>query len=385
MSTTLLAPPRANALSQDENWLTVVTNIPRPQAGYLLITVSGSPSPGQIIRLIIEGEELEFTFIGTPNNSGLQLRTQPNGTNLEEYRDILIDDFRANERIATEFDILADDSGANPAIRLVYKVIPGNTIQGFEQADNITAAFIPTLFNQNHVNHFCKLHVYREGDTRPMVVLQGAYDNQRRCHFNLAGLFQRQLQLPVGSSMYPFIDGITNYTFQLPEGLTKYYLWHADSYGQPAVTERLQKQGPYYAIPGGSSGRSRLIWGTGRYQLCHSYIIDQSLTEFWKPVTIDQPDWAYFYSISPLEGATMSLTARIYYSNGVIRTLPIPEVQDVTPAPNTLYLFPSGPQQLGLSRDPLYATQTMVRYEFIIDVATVGQAKINYRILDDCQ
>lgn len=383
MSSTLLVPPRTQSLSQDDIWLTLQTDIPRPTAGFVLISVSGSPTAGQFFRLVIQGEELEFTFATTPNNSGLQLSTNPGLTNTE-YRDLLIDDLLGNEKIATQFKVTPDGSNN---IRLTYQVIPGLIIQVVSNTVGIAATYFVASYDEQYLNLFAKIHVYRTQDIQPYVTLQAAYNSERKAQFNLAGLFTEQLELPSGNSMYPLNLLVRPYEIATPAGPTAYYVRHADSYGQPPTTERLKKAGPFHVVPGGSSGNSRRLWGSGvRYQLCHSYLIDQSLSQFWKPVTETQPDWVYWYVVNPFSGDDVLAQAVIYYSDGTTETIPVGNSPAMAIEAKKLYSFPSGPQQVGLNTAPSWATKTATRYEFQI-VKSSGEVytKIGYRLLPDCQ
>ena len=387
MASDLLNQPKRNFLSQDDNWFSLRTNIPRPSAGFVLISISGNPAADTFFRLTIEGEEVEFTFATTPNLSGLQLHRRPAGSTLLEYRDLLIDDFRANERISDDFQIIPSGTPVAPEIRLVYKVVPGAVIAVAGSAVGFDAVFFQAQYNEDYLNLFGKVHVYEADGIKPLVKLRAAYAADRKAWFNMAGIFQKELGLPTETSLLSIFPG-SNFEYEVhePEGVTEYYLWHADSYGNPPTTERLEKEGPFYTVPGGSSGISRGFWGIGGYQLCHAYFAERSFSQFVKPITASQPDWMYLYISDHEDGTTIIPRLVITYSDGTIDSLDVPTSEAFVPEEKKLYCFPSGPKQIYLEGAPNWATKTATRYEFqIVRSDDVVMAKLGYKLMTDCQ
>jgi hypothetical protein len=348
MAITILTPPRSPALSLDDNYIVVQTNIPTATArpGFL---ISGTSADGDVLNLRWGNTLVQTTFATAPDNTGLQLRAAAGQTE-SDYLAQLVEGMYAIPAIEAAFLIEQRDDGVRLTLRgaltgALLATSSGVSVAIFGSAE---AAQYPGLS--------AFISVYQEGIVAPIGRFAADYDRDGVTDFNLASLFEIEVGLPPVSDL----GGLAGYTVSQPTGYAEYYLRYADRYGRPPQPETLTKSPTYSVVAGGSRGLSRLRWGSGgNVQLCHAYFTEAD-QYFVKPISYGQPDWAYVYlNVSASVGASVT----VYFSDGTMETR---QVVASASRDKGLHAFPSGPYQCGLDQVPGWEEKTAIRYTFAL-------------------
>ena len=383
MAATLVVPPRTHFLDEDDNWLTLETDIyASEEVNRFRIYVDEGDRPAHGAFLYLEWGErkLDLLFATAPNNSGLQLATRGDAETATAYRQRLAGELRSVAEIAEDMAVeVVDDS---------YLTLTLSNTEPMKLVSSNDAGFTVEIDNAVPQNDYPNLsalvHVYVGSEAAPLVRLRASYGRDRKAHFNLAGLFGLSLGLPDTERLRAIVPGQYEYQRQTPEGKINYLLRFADEYGRPPRAERLQATPTYTAVAGGSAGDSPRRWGaSGASQLCHAYLTrgDQ---QFYKPIHPEQPDWLYFYAADRILLASQTRPyIVVYYTDGTSEELPVPTSITEELVGRTLYCYPSGPLQAGINQAPSYYTKVAHSYAF--QLRTSGhlvRTALYYRLLE---
>jgi hypothetical protein len=361
----ILRNPRSPALSNDPNWAVLQSSIAggvtRP--GFL---IDGYGGDGDVLNLRWGNTVVNLAFVNDPDDSGTQLRAAT-GLSAEDERAQLLEALSSVPAIESDFILTLRDDG----VRLVLR----DTLNGDLQAGSspsLTLTVFGAEGDPEYPNHVAMVSVYRVGQDAPVARLRAGFDAAGVTEIDFAGLLDEPLGMPPGWSL----GNLQTYQAWQPVGMVEYFFRYADAYGRPPQPETLAKSGTFAVVSGGSEGRSVYRWGTvGNFQLCHAYL-RQDDTYFAKPVTLNQPDWCYFYSDG---SGSVTPWVTVFYQDGTTEEYQVSGSQGTG---RGLYAFPCGPVHVSLDTAPSWGTKTAVRYRFELRGSDMV---INYQLLPDCQ
>lgn len=381
MAASLIVPPSAHALDQDDNWVTLETDIygaDQVNRFRLRVTDASQPVPGHFLRLTWGDRTVELTFSATPNNTGLQISSRGAGEDSDTYRERLAEELRSVAEIAQDMSVgvVGEDIHLTLISTEPMELDSSNISTIVILADNAIAS-------NDYPNLSAVLHVYVEGQADPLMRLRASYDRERRATFNLGNILGLSLGLPDTARLRSIVPGQYDYAVQYPEGATHWHFRYADEYGRPPRAERLRRSADLVAVAGGSAGDSPRRWASGaRSQLCHAYLTpgDQ---QFYKPVHPEQPDWMYYYTAGRvLIGTTAAPWIVVSYTDGTTEERQVATSTPFAVEPDTLYCLPCGPLQSGVfSEDP--RTAHSYRFELRRSGSGAVLAALYFRLIDD--
>lgn len=366
MALSILNNPRSPALSNDPIWAvfesSISAGVSRP--GFL---ISGYGADGEVINLRWGTTVLNLTFVTSPDNSGTQLRAA-SGLSAEDANAQLLEALFSVPAIEADFTLQLRDDGVRLTLR---DATNGDLAAGSSASISITV--FGAEGDPEYPNHLAVLSVYKVGEDAPVARLKSGFDADGRTEVNFAGLLDEPLGVPPGFTL----GSLQTYAAFRPVGTVEYFFRYADSYGRPPQPETLAKSGTFVVVPGGSEGRSPLRWGTvGNYQLCHAYLKEDD-SYFAKPISLNQPDWCYFFS-NGAGSVTPFIT--VFYQDGTNERFQVPG-SSTQGTGLGLWAFPCGPIQIGIEQAPSWSTKNAVRYRFELEGSDMV---INYQILPDC-
>lgn len=390
MASTLAVAPIHISLSKDDNYVVLTTNLISysPSVARIIVSDGSNPSSSQTFTISWGANELVFTFVASPDNSGLQLPLKNSGEIGEDYRARLAEVFQQNERISAAFQII--NSSANQVIRFQYRITEPLDLSVESTATGMAALVESTgEYPSTEENLRAKLQLFdaTSTDGLPLANLAAVYSsrNPYEAIFNLRNLAPVKPYLPVSSSLAPTVEGVNNYTVEVAiTAFRELYLRYADKYGTPPFAESLYKSDSFFVLYGGSPGNSRRLFGsTLGLWLCHSYYGSDEMS-YEKPVAPDQPDYIFLFSGSST--FDIGFQVKLIYSDGSNESFVVPSSSPLAMAANTLYCLPSGPEQVVISSAPSYATKTPVAYEFqITDSSYIAVIKrVKYQLISGC-
>lgn len=359
MAITIFTAPRSPALSQDDNYVVLETDIPTASArpGFL---VSGIGANTNVLRLRWGTTLVEMTFVANPT-SPLELRAALNQT-AEEFYPQLMEGLFSVPAIESAFIITLTATG----VLLTLRGIPNGALLAGSSGVTVTVFGVGATARPNLS---AMVSVYQVGRVAPLVRLEGTYNPAGFTEINFANLLPVQVGLPNASLM---AGG--NYGVETPGGFAEFFFRYADQYGSPPQPERLTKSANFAVVAGGSAGGSRRRWGaSGNIQLCHAYFNSQDQF-FSKPIGRQQPDWVYLY-VNSATATTVFVT--VTFSDG---TMAERQVSASVALAKGLHAFPSGPLQTAIASVTGADTKLAVRYTF--ELRSLGPS-VTYDLLPD--
>jgi hypothetical protein len=362
MAITLITPPRSPALSKDDNWAVVRTDIPTATArpGFL---VAGTADDGDELNLRWGDTIRELRFVDTLDGTPLQIRAASSQTEAE-YLAQLMEALLSIPAIEAAFLIELRTDGVRLTLR---GAVVGALLA---TSSGVTVTIFGSDASTEYPNLTAALSLYRVGTVAPIARLQAPYSRAAVTDFNLGDFIDVQVGLPNTNQ----IGASPVYAVTQPEGFAEYFFRYADKYGRPPQPETLLKSDTYAVVAGGSKGASRYRWGSGgSLQLCHGYF--NQLDQFFaKPISYDQPDWCYLYLNTE---ASCGAAITVYFDDGTTATRTV--VAAATLAKG-LHAFPAGPRQCGMDQVTGWADKTAMRYTFAL---TLGPS-ISYELEPVC-
>lgn len=362
MALTLTTAPRNPALSQDDNYVVLTTDLPIATArpGFL---VSGLASDGDELNLRWGDTIVRMAFVTTPDSSGLQLRAA-SGQTEEDYHPQLMEELFSIPAIEAAFTIELRADG----VRLTLRGAAVGAL--LATSSGVSVTIYGSDAAAQYPNLSAAMSVYRVGVTAPVARLKANYDRAGITDFNLAGLFDVEVGLPDVDTL----GTNPTYAVEQPAGYAEYFFRYADAYGRPPQPEKLTKSATFAVVAGGSGGASRKRWGSsGNIQLCHAYF-NRLNQYFAKPISYDQPDWVYLYLHA---GGSTGAEVTVYFDDGTSETRTVAASAALEKG---LHAFPSGPRQCGLDQVPGWATKKALRYTFAL---TLGPS-VSYELEPPC-
>jgi hypothetical protein len=363
---------------------TLVVN--RPAVASLVCGDISTPANGNTFTIAWDTNELIFTWSSSPDNSGFQLPLRNGGESGEDYRGRLEEVFRRNETLVRFFQIVNSTSNV---LRFRFREVKPLTITVSSDAVGMSAFQSDTgsyPYTEENLRALLQVYDDSQGDA-PLVSLEANYSTRSPygADFNLRNLAPVTAYLPPPNTLAATVASVNDYQPTIAAAaFRELYLRYADKYGATPVAEALYKSKEFYVLYGGSPGDSRKVFGsTSARWLCHSYY-DSNGSSYEKPIAPDQPDYAFVFT-SEL-AITIGIQMHVIYSDGTTDTYAVPGTSTMQIQANTLYCFPSGPQQMGISEAPEYNNKTAVAYEWRItnDTYQVVLLRIAYTLLLDC-
>ncbi|MCB0637230.1 MAG: hypothetical protein KDC54_11465 [Lewinella sp.] len=390
MSASISIAPSNLSLSKDDHYVVLGTDLVSFDAAVVRLNCgdTAAPAAGNVFSLAWENTSLEFTWAASPDASGYQLPLRESGGGYPpDYRARLEEAFRQNEILVRYWTIV--NSSANNVLRFFFRISQPLTATVSSNATGMATIQEETgAYPASEDNLRAIIQLYEADDDDTIVAtLEGDYATRYpyECSFNLRELSPVSVYLPPVATLAATVPSVNDYSVNIAtDAYRAMYLRYADKYGTPPIAEALAKSGTFYVIHGGSPGNSPRIFGsTGARWLCHSYY-DSTGAAFRKPILEDQPDYVFIWSNAT--AITVGMKLVVYYSDGTSDSLPVPGSSTMTIAANTLYCFPSGPQQMGISYATNYATKTAVAYDFQLTISsyTVALFTVRYDLLLGC-
>lgn len=388
MAATLpIIPPRIN-LSKDDIFAqmrsTLVVN--DPAVAQLVCGDTAAPANGDTFSIAWDSIELTFTWATTPDASGFQLPLRGGSETGEDYRERLEEIFRQNETLIRYFEVV---NSTNNVIRFRFREVKPLTITTSSTATGMAASQADTgsyPYLEDNLRALLQVYDDSQGDA-PLVNLEANYSTSSpyEADFNLRNLAPVTYYLPPTNTLAGTVPSVNDYLPSIAgSSFRELYLRYADKYGTTPIAESLYKSKVFYVLYGGSPGDSRKVFGSTAVRwLCHSYY-DSNGSSYEKPIAEDQPDYAFLFTSET--AITVGIQMHVIYSDGTTDSYAVPGTSTIELQPNTLYCFPSGPQQLGLTAAPNYSSKTAVAYEWRITNSTyqVVLHRISYALLLDC-
>lgn len=227
-------------------------------------------------------------------------------------------------------------------------------------------------------NLSCYVEVWDATLDEKMVSLNASYDLiTKRCEINLRSILNLSPALPTESSIVHNVLGIEH--GETSENIMKYKIKHADKYGSPATIESLDTSSDYYVIHGGrSKGSSDFSPMSGPGIGLHKYR-GPSGNLFEKPLTIDQPEWLYFFNGNNTD---FEIKVTFYYTDGTNESVS-PSAWDFNAVQYTIHWIHCGYRQLDLGN---YVDPGKTLYKYKVEVIAHGLDLVayqEYKILED--
>lgn len=364
MAASLYTPPASPAYQRDSNFVVLQTDKIALSPATIDIDISGTgPSLGQLLEIDWSGITLTFEVEATSAADALAIPLKDSGDTLAEYAEQVAEALRQNDVLTTDFWVkyLGDVSGSQ-RIRLEARVPELLDVTVTENLDNVAVTVADGAASSSVDNLSAYLQVFKvaadPNDDTLVAALHAPFDlSTARATFDMKDLFDLAPALPTGNSIDPTV--FTSWPRAIASSAyANYYLRYSEKYGVPAVSEALLKSSNYYVLYGGRSGDvlSGITLGTARLQ--HAYLRADG-SQFYKPVSMDQPDWIYVYMA--VEATDCRVELQVVWDNGDTTTHAAPG-STFTLLEKTLYWLCSGPLQHNISgfaaptgaTDPVY-------------------------------
>lgn len=390
MAADLTSAPSSPAYHRDSNFLTLQTDQVDLIPGTVHLDISaGGPSLTETLLIEWGAKSLTLTVAATTNAQATAWPTKGAET-LAEYADRILEALRQNDDLTTDFYIWRGGTvGAAERVTL-RQIVPGEltiaVTNGLTDVDEaVTSGTNPYL--QDNLSAYLQVFltdsVDPNGDTR-LVSLHAPYEvDTAEADFDLKDLLNLEPALPGAGSIDPV--SFSPWPHDVAYGAFQhYYLRYADKYGVPAVAEALTKSSTYYMLHGSRPG-DKLPAGTfTNARLQHGYARADGGT-FYKPVSLEQPDWVYLWVNVALTGVRIELERT--WSDGTVTSEDTPSALFDLDA-KTLYWFASGPLQHASTLEPPSPSLTLVYYSWrLLADAGAGEVlitQVRYRIRCAC-
>lgn len=360
MAATLTTAPPAVALNGDGIYVQVDTDLINSDASYLELTVTGSPSAGQELEFSWPGGTVLFTVTDPATGDPTEWPLPAAGQTDAEYADDLRDFLDDGGLFAGVFNI-SRDSGGGEKILITHVLngafditVDNNTMSGIADAvTNATGDAPPDNLHMIAIVHsngvgaididnqklFASHANYLATAGAPLIDIHPAF-----AHLSAFLPAESSIVLPNAAPPSNW------YAVEATSMFQQYYIRYGERYGLPAtVRATFREEGPFVALLGAHGGVSEYVIG----RLCHDYYRRDG-DEFRKPVSRDQPDWAYVYTsdflISPIAA---SLTVQLTWSDGSTSNYTPYSSGMPTLEQQKLYCFATGYRQLKLHLAPL--------------------------------
>lgn len=235
---TLQYPPLFNPV-RDPVWMEVTCGgyrVSAPVAGVFTLAVVQNPTDGQTWQMNVGGTEMEFTYVTSADDSGLQITI---GTDTDATLANLLTALQGNYFMDQTFSMAI----ASGLLTMTARV-PGALFVGFTNTSPVTMAFneaTPDDAGQFQVNYTANVQVWVEqvwgsGLYTAIPGLFGTPDADRRARWDL-----RESLLPYVGYDWPTY-GATAASLQRAMQ-RKFYVSRYESYGDPPTPRRVDRGG----------------------------------------------------------------------------------------------------------------------------------------------
>ena len=232
----------------------------------------------------------------------------------------------------------------------------------------------PTVDN---LSNFVEIWQEPDGDAAAKIVsLTHAYGTDKRTYVDAHAALNLKPHLPTPATITPdatVATGIAKNAFR------KFYLKYADRYGSPPTPETLATSANFYAIFGSLGlDTTGAFFNQAQIIKCHNHVRpDKSL--FWKPISHDQPDWAYFYMKSD---RNLSAEVLVTYFDGTTSTFTALAAADY--AVDKLYWIEAGFRQLQVDTNLAVGKTEADVYRYELRLRTTSLVLATFRYQLDC-
>lgn len=314
------------------------------------LRISGSPAMGETFTLKWLTNSLTWTVAATENTLGTAIPVQAGGQSLAAYADTLAELFRKSEILTDHYHISREPAVAGEEIvRFTYKQFAPLTQTFTEDLSNIIVAASGITAPIAPDNLRATVQVWTAttdpDQSRLLAKFHAPYlletqKTQIDLHTAFAHL---EPHLPPEASIYPFPNAAAWTWGEATKAYQKYFLRYADKYGTPATAEALVRiEGDKNAVFGSRSANAASFGTFSRF--CHNYRTQQGAAVA-KPVSIEQPDYLYYFSNF---AGTVWASLLVRWSDGTTQTVEPFGTAAATLETNRLYFFAAGYRQLNL-------------------------------------
>lgn len=350
MSATLLIEPSSPAYHRENNFVSMETdNITLVPGRVDLDIADGGPVLAETLEITWGSNTVTLTVEAYTNSSATAIPEQGVGQTLDDYAEAVFLALRENDLITAHFHVWRGGTvGSDERVSLV-QIVPGPLdITATSGLTNVTVTVTDGEDPVTVDNLRAYLQVFLAADDpnddERLVSLHAAYrTSDATAEFDLKDTILLEPALPDSGSITPATSS------PWPHGeaygaYAKYYLRYADKFGTPAVSEALVKTRQYIMLQGGKPGDFVEALPIGHARVQHAYVRADG-GNFYKPVTLDQPDWIYLWVKDALTG--INFEVEITWDEGTITTESVASSYFSFDA-ETLYWIASGPRQLDL-------------------------------------
>jgi hypothetical protein len=351
MSLSNITPLPAIVPIRDPAWFEVTCNgyvIAPPEVAAYALGFVQSPSPGQSFSLLLNGNEVTFTFVNGPtDDSGTQVSISGN---FNQLHDRLCDALRSNHLIDLAFD--TTDHGNH--VQLIART-PGSDQLLFENTIPVTMAFAQTTPGSDGVfapNYTANIQVWVEQDWMsgvftPLPPLQNVPDTQYNTRWDLRSF----LRTIVAYDWPAFAQSMPTVQRRLQR---RFYTTRWEQHGDPPLPQRVYRTSIRRAWFAGSRNSEHNVFQQVFGLLASPDVENPFLTYRGRTgrheVSVGQQTYLGYYRRTIHDsGQPLQLRADVNWTDGTTSTtIAWTESAGPTIEQGEVVLFPTGFERLGL-------------------------------------